>query len=243
MYGEGLAHASPAYLASLERGLWLVRVGSGLMIIVLLGGMLAAMVLGLILPWTLPHWVQEVLLVLVAMACVGTYVAGWWLVTVPDPRFSKHADTRSTTCARWSAVALVATFVFFVVFSLIAPVVLTLFDPVLVILVIVQHGCGSVYLRVLARRTANRRAMSHAKSAVVAIVVVCVCSAIQMVFNWFGVQVPGGSLGGTLVKLFVAIVPVAILVSAIIATVQHFSAVGLLRDDLRRFIFQAKHRG
>lgn len=242
-YGEGLVHASPAYLASLERGLWLVRVGIGLITIVLLGGIIAAIVLGMILPWTLPSWASEVLFVVTTMVCVGAYVAGWWLVTTPDPRFSQHADTRSATCARWSAVALIATLVFFAVFSLVVPAVLALFGPALSILLIVQHGCGTVHLRVLARRAANRRAMSHTKNAVVAVLAVCAGSVVQLAFNWFGVHASGGSLVRALVGLFVAAVPVAILVAAIIAIVQQFSALGLLRDDLRRFLFHASKHG
>lgn len=242
-YGEGLVHASPAYLARLERGLWLVRVAIGMIVITLVGGIVVSIVLGMILPWTLPSWASEVLVVVTAMVCVGAYVAGWWLVTTPDPRFSQHADTRSATCARWSAVALIATLVFFVVFSLVVPAVLALFGPAVAILFIVQHSCGSVYLRAIARRATNRRAMSLAKKSLIAVLVVCAGAVVQIGFNGFGVQAPGGGLMRALLRFLISTVPIVILVAALTAIVQQFSALGLLRDDLRRLLFTANQRG
>lgn len=240
--GEGLAFVSPDHLEKIRRGLHLTRLGVGLILGVWGGAMVLGIVWGLVGLASLSGWGVEALVILAMMATLGVFAAGCWLATTPDPRLADYARSRSALAARWTAVAMAALPGCFMVAALILPAAVTLAMPTLGLFALAHYGASAAYLRVLARCAGNARAAAHARGALIAVLVVLGASIAQVLIDAMGLSIQRGGLAGSLARFLLSTIPFAAFFAAIVAIARQFTAAGLIRDDLRRFLFHAQAR-
>ncbi|MFI4917502.1 MAG: hypothetical protein ACIAS6_13470 [Phycisphaerales bacterium JB060] len=238
--GDGLAFAAPAHLRTLDRGLVMVRSGVGLVLITWLGVMLALIVVSAS-GVQISTWVEDAIMSGLMLASLVLYVAGWLATTTPDPRTPEGRRPRSAAIARYGAVAILAAVALLLVLGGVLVRARDAILPALLVLALVQHGCASVYLRHLSSAAANGRARRYATQAAAAVLVVAIAWAVDLTLGLLGVQQPAGmSKPATLGRLAFALIALTMPIAAIVAVARQFGAAGLLRDDLRRFLF-AKH--
>lgn len=234
--GDGLAFASPAHLRTLDRGLGMVRLSVGLVLITWLGGMFALLAISAT-GVQVPSWVENAVLAGLMLASLVLYVVGWWACTSPDPRTPEGQGARAAIIARYGAAAILAGVALLLVLGSVLLRARGVILPTLLVLVLIQHGGGSVYLRGLSSAAANARARRYATQAFVAVLVVVAAWAVDTALDLLGVQQPTGmSKPATMGRLAFSLVGLAMFIAAIVAIARQFGAAGLLRDDLRRFL-------
>lgn len=235
--GDGLAFASPAYLRTIDRGLTMVRSGVGLVLIAWLGGILALIAISAS-GVQVPSWVENAVIAGLMLASMVLYVAGWWAATTPDPRTPEGQHPRSAAIARYSAVAILAAVALLLVLGSVLLRARDVILPAMLVLAVAQHAGASIYLRHLSSAAANTRARRYATHAVVAILVVGAAWAVDTALDLLGIQRPAGlSRPATLGRLMFSLIGLAMFIAAIVAIARQFAAAGLLRDDIKRFLF------
>lgn len=235
-----MAYAAPAYLRTLDRGLAMIRWSVGLVLITWLGGifvLIAISASGV----QVPSWVVNAVISGLMLASLVLYVLGWWTATGPDPRTPGGQHPRSAIIARYGGAAVLGAAALLLVLGSIMVRAREVILPVLLLLVLVQHGGGSLYLRHLSNAAANARARRYAKQAVVAILVVAGARVLDLGLDLLGIQKPAGQSTMTISgRLAFSLIGLAMFVAAIVAIARQFTAAGLIRDDLRRFLFHAQ---
>ncbi len=236
--GDGLAFASAEYLRSLSRGLALVRWGVGLLVLL----WVAVVIVLYIFFSVLPAWVGSLLARSVLVIPAIVYAAGWWLATTPDPRVPPESASRSATCARWAAVGLVAALLLRAAVGSVQPMLVVPLSMIAFAFLVVQIATGGLWLRLLSSRVPNTKASKHAMLAIEAIAVLAIGLIALQMLQYPGVLPPRGS-SGSMPGIIVVFLRLSMFVATIVTIARLASAVGLLRDDLHRFLTNASTRG
>ncbi|MEQ8317709.1 MAG: hypothetical protein RIE77_02545 [Phycisphaerales bacterium] len=241
MRGDGLAFSSVAYLATLDRGLRFTRLGVGLLFAVWVGGIALGIAVSLLTSGGTLPWLRMLLVGVPSIGCIGLWVLGWWLATTPDPRLAEDVRGRAPLFARWLAIAGGLYFAGMFITQPFLASSIPFVGVVLGALLLGQYGFGAVSLRRLAERAGNRRAAGHARQAWWATVIVCGGAAMQILASITLSQVPR-TAGATILGTIVLLVGLTIFFTSIVAIVRQATAAGLIRDDLRRFLFHARRQ-
>lgn len=239
MRGDGLAFSSMDYLTTLDRGLKFTRLGVGLLFSVWIAGMVLSIVISLLNAGGPAGWLTDVLIMIPSVACIGLWIVGWWLATTLDPRLGEDAASRAPLFARWLAIA---GGLFLAGLLIMQPFLVNsvpFVGLVLGVLLLAQYGFGAIVLRRLAERASNRRAAGHARQAWCATVIVSGGAAVQILASITLSQAPR-TVGVTILGTIMLLVGLTIFFTSIVAIVRQATAAGLLRDDLRRFLFHAR---
>ncbi len=240
MRGDGLAFSGVAYLRALDRGLLFTRLGVGLLFSVWIGGIVLSLAVSLLTSGGALPWLRMLLVGVPSVLCIGLWALGWWMATTPDPSLGDPAGSRAPLSARWLAVV---AGLYFAALTIIEPFVsgrLPFAGVGLGVVLLAQYACGAVVLRRLAARAGNRRAANQARQVwwatmIVAgsVATVLVTSLILSLFS---------SPAVTVVQTVLLLVNLAIFFVALVAIILQATAAGLIRDDLRRFLFHARNQ-
>jgi hypothetical protein len=236
--GDGLAFASVEHLERLHMGLGYTRLGIGLVVCVWILAIVAQIVVSMLTASGPPSWLGDAILLGPLVGCTALWTLGWWKVTTPDPRLEGREDARAPLAARWLAVAVLLVVIATLVLVPLVPAPVPGLGLSLVVLLILQYAAGSVCLSRLALQAGNRRATKYARFVQIAAAIFAVCLVGTIVKRSTAYQPPAGSLP----KLVMSIGSIALFVSGLAMVFQQSNAAGLLRDDLHRFLFHARHR-
>ncbi len=240
--GDGLAFSSEAYLRTLDRGLWLTRLGVGLLFAVWIGSLVLGIVVAMLTSGGLVPWLRDVLVIFPSVACIVVWCVGWWITATPDPRLAVDGPTRAQLGARLLAIAAGLVLSSMLISQPFITIPVPSAGLLLGALLIAHYACGAVVLRRLAQRAGNRRAAGHARRAWWASMIVAGCVAAQVAASVvFGHATM--SPGVQILKAAWALASLTVLLTSIVAIVRQATAAGLIRDDLRRFLFHARGQG
>lgn len=236
--GDGLAFASVEHLERLYKGLGYTRLGVGLAVCVWVVALVGQIMTSMLTTSGAPSWLMDVVLLGPLIGCVALWSLGWWMVTTPDPRLADGEGQRALFGARWLAIAVLLIIIAtLALLPLVAGPVPGL-GLALAVVLMLQYVCGSVCLARMAKQAGNRRAARYAWLVQVAFAVFAVCLVGTVVKRLIGFRPPPG-----VPDLIIAIGAIAMFVSGLAMLVQQANAAGLLRDDLRRFLFRASKHG
>ena len=141
--------------------------------------------------------------------------------------------------ARYAAAAVVGVLAFWLVFQQFATPPRTTLRLIIALLLILHYAAAGMHLRVIAARAATTRAGRYARQSLQAVIVLVVAIIVEFVLDF----VQAGSTQGRLaniVRVASMISGLAIFVSALLVVARQFTAVGLLREDARRFLARAR---
>lgn len=236
--GDGLAFASIEHLQRLSKGLVYTRLGVGLMVCVWFLALAMRIAISVITWSPPPRWLMDVIVAGPVVGCLALWSLGWWKVTTPDPRLADTESSRAPLCARWVAVviAVVATAALLAspwVAGTVPGAGLAVF-----ILLMPQYACGAACLRRLAIQAGNRRAARLARFVQISVGVLAATVLASAVKDAIGYHPPPRAI---VPRLFVFLGGLAMLVSAVAMLFQQAGSAGLIRDDLRRFLFHARN--
>ena len=234
--GDGLAFADQTYLGTLDRGVRLTRWGV-LAVVVSWVGVLVVLVTISAAGLSLPSWVEDAFAGGALMAAMALYTVGWWAITSPDPRRGEEPSPTSAAVARYGAIVLAGSLGLLLVVGGLVTVPRGLVTAALLLVTAAHHGAGSLYARRLAVQAGNRRAARTSMQALVAIVTMACAWGVDTALGAFGVvRPPPTSTLASLAQLAMSLLGFTVLIAGLIAIARQYSALGLLREDLGRFI-------